>query len=123
MGCSEKKFRTERSPTLTILLFSCLPPRMPFSPAALLRTLALRLSWGLLDHLPPLGGVVGIGRARAHDARKPARLREGIEHQDQKDRKGCRQKRPRSPEQPRPEDKPQEEDRRGEAEPPAHQHL
>ena len=31
--------------------------------------------------------------------------REGIEHQDQEDRKGCRQKRSRPAKQPRPEDK------------------
>src|ERR687898_3632141 len=105
MGCSKKKLRIERSPSAIILLFSCLGPRMPFSSAVLLRTCLLR-SFGTLDH--PLLGCrrVVIRRAHTHDGSEPARLREGLEHQDQKDRKRCRQKRARPPEQPRPEDKP-----------------
>src|ERR671910_2579253 len=103
MGCSKKKFRTERSPSAIILLFSCFRPYMPFSSATLLRTCLLR-SFGTLDHLLWRRNV-GIRRAHTHDAGKPARLREGIEHQDQKDRKRCRQKRSRPAKQPRPEDK------------------
>src|SRR5215217_4273875 len=72
---------------------------------------------------PPLGSRrVGIRSAYTHDTRKPARLREGLQHQDQKDRERRRQKRSRPTEQPRPEDKPQEENRRREAKAPAHQH-
>src|SRR5215212_4013297 len=121
MGCSKKKFRTERSPRSMILLFSCFRPRMPCSSAALLRTCPLR-SFGTLDHLLLGRRNVGIRSAHAHDGSEPARLRERIEHQDQEDRKGCRQKRARSAKQPRPEDKPDEENCRREAEPPSHKH-
>src|SRR5215204_6564563 len=106
MGCSKKKFRTERSPSLIIPPITSLRPRMLFSSAALLRTCALafiRYAW------PPLGSRrVGIRSAYTHDASEPARLREGLEHQDQKDRKRCRKKRSRPAKQPRPEDKPDE---------------
>src|SRR5215207_11539806 len=108
MGCSKKKFRTERSPSAIILFFSCFRPRMPFSSAALLRTCLLR-SFGTLDHFLLWCRSVGIRRAHAHDGSEPARLRKGLQHQDQKDRKRCRQKRSRPAKQPRPEDKPQEE--------------
>src|SRR5215217_1239374 len=121
MGRSKKTFRIERSPRSIIPLFSCFRPRMPSSSAVLLRTRSL----GLVRYSrpPPLGcRRVGFRRAHTHDARKPARLREGLEHQDQKDRKRCRQKRARPAKQPRPENKPDEENRRREAEPPAHKH-
>src|SRR5918994_6094441 len=121
MGCSKKKFRTERSPRSIILLFSCIPPRMLVLSAALLRTSLLR-SFGTLNHFLPWCRRVGIRRAHTHDGSEPARLREGFEHQDYKDRKRCRQKRTRPAEQPRPEDEPQEENRRREAKAPAHQH-
>src|SRR5215210_9376578 len=75
------------------------------------------IGWGALG-----GGSVGIRRARTHDARKPARLREGIEHQDQEDRKRCRKERAWSAEQPRPEEKPDEQNRRRDAQAPSHQH-
>src|SRR5918993_5691990 len=121
MGCSKKKLRIERSPSLIIPPITCLRPRMPFSSAALLRTCLLR-SFGTLDH--PLLGYrrVVIRRAHTHDGSEPARLREGLEHQDQKDRKRCRQKRSRPAKQPRPEEKPYEENCRREAKTPAHQH-
>src|SRR5919112_5108193 len=120
MGCSKKKFRTEDSPIAIILLFSCIPPRMLVLSAALLRSCLLR-SFGTLDLL--LGDRrVGIRRAHTHDARKPARLREGLEHQDQKDRERCSQKRSRPAKQPRPEDEPDEENCRREAKPSSHQH-
>src|SRR5215212_5289794 len=121
MGCSKKKFRTERSPSAIIPLFSCVPPRMPVSSAVLLRSCPSR-SFGSLCRLL-LGCMrVGIRRADTHDARKPARLGERLEHQDQKDRERRRQKRAGTAEQPRPEDKPDEENRRREAEPPSHKH-
>src|ERR671910_3021138 len=110
MGCSKKKLRIERSPSLIIPPITCLRPRMPFSSAALLRTCLLR-SFGTLDHLLLGCRRVGSGSADTHDASEPARLREGLQHQDYKDRKRCRQKRPRPTEQPRPEDEPQEENR------------
>src|SRR5215208_745382 len=121
MGCSKKKFRTERSPSAITPLLSCFRPRMPFSSAVLLRTRSL----GLIRYyrLPPPGGRrVGIRWADTHDARKPARLRERLQHQDQKDRERRRQKRSRPAKQPRPEDKPDEKNCRREAKPPAHQH-
>src|ERR671910_2077036 len=110
MGCSKKKFRTERSPSLIIPPITSLRPRMPFSSAVLLRTCALAF---IRYACPPLGSRrIGIRWADTHDASEPARLREGFEHQDYKDRKRCRQKRPRPAKQPRPEDKPKEENRR-----------
>src|SRR5215204_2430919 len=115
-----KKARIERSPSSRNAPFSCFRPRMPFSSAALLRTCPLR-SFGTLDYLL-WGRNFGIRSAHTHDGSEPARLRERIEHQDQEDRKGCRQKRARSAKQPRPEDKPDEEDCRREAEPPSHKH-
>src|SRR5919112_4168189 len=121
MGCLKKKFRTERSPRSIILLFSCVLPRMPCSSAALFRTCPLR-SFGTLDHLLLGCRRVGIRSAHAHDGSEPARLREGLQHQDQKDRKRCRQKRSRPAKQPRPEDKPDEENGRREAAPPSHKH-
>src|SRR5918997_6991958 len=120
MGCSKKKFRTERSPIAIIPLFSCIPPRMLILSVALLRICPL-CSFGTLEHLLWRRNV-GIRRAHTHDARKPARLREGLEHQDQKYGEGCRQKSSRPAKQPRPEDKPDEENCRREAKPPAHQH-
>src|SRR5215207_2890661 len=121
MGCSKKKFRTERSPRSIIPLFSCIPTRMPFSSAVLLRSCPSR-SFGTLCRLLLGCKRVGIRRAYTHDARKPARLREGLEHQDQKDRKRCRQKRARPAKKPRPEDKPDEENCRRDAKPPSHKH-
>src|SRR5688572_20766994 len=101
-----------------ILLFPCPRPRISFSSAPLLRTRVLAFI-RYARHL--LGGrISGIRRAHTHNACKPAGLREGREHQDQKDRKWCRQKRARTAEQPRPEDKPDEENCRREAKPPAH---
>src|SRR5215208_7307454 len=123
MGCSKKKFRTERSPSVIIPPITSLRPRMLFSSAVLLRTCSLRYS--VLSTPATFSGgcrSIGIGSACAHDARKPARLREGCEHQDQKYSERCRQKRARSAKQPRPEDKPDEENRRREAKPPSHQH-
>src|SRR5215204_6983371 len=111
-----KKARIERSPSSRNAPFSCFRPRMPFSSAALLRTCPLR-SFGTLDHLLLGRRNVGIRSAHAHDGSEPARLRERIEHQDQEDRKWCRQKRARSAKQPRPEDKPNEENCRREAKP------
>src|SRR5215208_6505822 len=107
MGCSKKKLRIERSPRSIILLFSCFRPRMPFSSAALLRTCLLR-SFGTLDRL--LGGRGGrIRRSHTHDGSEPARLREGLQHQDYKDGERRCQKRSRPAKQPRPEDKPDKE--------------
>src|SRR5215213_3033214 len=110
MGCSKKKLRTERSPSLIIAPITSLRPRMLFSSAVLLRTCALafiRYAW------PPLGSRrVGIRSAYTHDGSEPPRLRESLEHQDYKDGERCRQKRARPAKQPRPEDKPKEENRR-----------
>src|SRR5215207_6483136 len=103
MGCSKKKFWTERLPTSMIPSFSCFQPRMSLLPAALLETRTLCLS-GRLDHLPGRR----LGTAHAHDAREPARLRKRFEHQDQEDRERRRKKGAWSAEQPRPEDKPDE---------------
>src|SRR5829696_2686993 len=120
MGCSKKKLRIERSPRSIIPPITSLRPRMLFSSAALLRTCALAF---IRYACPPLGSRrVVIRRAHTHDGSEPARLREGLEHQDQKDRKRCRQKRSRPAKQPRPEDKPDEKNCRREAEPPPNQH-
>src|SRR5215208_4115249 len=82
----------------------------------------LRRVFGRLDRRPLGLRSVGFGTAHAHDVREPARLREGIEHQDQEDRERRRQKRPGSAEQPRPEDEPNEEDGGGDAQAPPHKH-
>src|SRR5215218_5729722 len=114
MGCPKKKLRIERWPTSTIPLFTCPRLRMPFSSAALFCAYARAV--GGPDRLLLLGvGSVGVGPAHAHDIRQPACLGEGVEHQDQEDRKRRRQKRPWTAQQPRPEEKPYEQDRRRDA--------
>src|SRR5215217_5981731 len=102
MGCSTKKLRIERLPSSMIPLFSC--PRMPFRSAVLLGADA-RAFGGPYRRLLGIGSL-GIGSAHAHDVRKPARLREGLKHQDQEDRERRSQKRPGSAQQPRPENEP-----------------
>src|SRR5215212_3080188 len=108
MGCSTKKFRIERLPSSTIPLSFW--SRMPFPSVFLLGTHTRALG-GPDRRLLGVGGVGG-GSAHTHDARKPARLREGVQHQDQEDRERRSQERPGPAQQPRPEDEPQEEDRR-----------
>src|SRR5215213_6162042 len=99
MGCSKKKLRIERRPSSTIPLFS--PPRMPFRSTVLLGTDA-RAFGGPYRRLLGLGSV-GLGSAHTHDIGQPARLREGVQHQDQEDRERRREEGAGSAEQPRPE--------------------
>src|SRR5215212_12077251 len=108
MGCSKKKLGIERLPSSTIPIRS--RPRMPSSSSVLLGTHA-RAYGGTDRRLLGVRGV-GVGSTHTHYVRKPARLREGVEHQDQEDRERRRQKRPGSAQQPRPEAEPQKEDRR-----------
>src|SRR5215218_4401584 len=116
MGCSTKKFRIERLPRSTIPLSFW--SRMPFPSVVLLGT-HTRAFGGPDRRLLGVGGVglgsLGLRSAHTHDVRKPARLREGLKHQDQEDRERSSQKRPGSAEQPRPEDEPDKEDRRRDA--------
>src|SRR5687768_1912128 len=99
MGCS-RKFTIERLPSSTIPLSFW--PRMPFLSAVLLGTYAWA-SGGPNRRLLGVGGV-GLGSGHTHDIGQPARLREGLQHQDQEDRERRSQKRPGSAQQPRPED-------------------
>src|SRR5215208_5887894 len=107
MGCSKKKLRIERRPSSMIPLF--VRPRMPFATSVLLGTHA-RAFGGPDRRLLGIGSL-GLGATHAHYVRNPARLREGVQHQDQEDRERRRQERPGSAQQPRPEDEPQKEDR------------